>query len=74
MAIIPFDYRKLRGRIREICGTNAKFAALLGCSENTVSAKLNNLSDFDQSEIIKSIDILKLRARDIPTYFFTKLV
>ena len=74
MPAIPFDYRKLRGRIREKCGTNAKFATLLGCSENTLSAKLNHLSEFDQSEMIKSIDILELNVRDIPTYFFTKVV
>lgn len=74
MSIISFDYRKLRGRIREKCGTNAKFAMMLGCSENTLSAKLNHMSEFDQSEMIKSIDILELNVRDIPTYFFTKAV
>ena len=46
----------------------------LGCSDNTLSAKLNHLSEFDQSEIVKSINILDLSVKDIPTYFFTKAV
>lgn len=74
LSIIMFDYSKLRGRIREKCGTNSKFAAELGCSDNTLSAKLNHLSEFDQSEIVKSINILDLSVKDIPTYFFTKAV
>lgn len=74
LSIIVFDYSKLRGRIREKCGTNSKFAAELGCSDNTLSAKLNHLSEFDQSEIVKSINILDLSVKDIPTYFFTKAV
>lgn len=74
MAIIQFDYSKLRGRIREKCGTNSNFAAQLGCSDNTLSAKLNHLSEFDQTEIVKSLRILELSVKDIPAYFFTKAV
>ena len=74
MAIIQFDYSKLRGRIREKCGTNSNFAAQLGCSDNTLSAKLNHLSEFDQTEIVKSLRILELSVKDIPAYFFTKVV
>lgn len=74
MSIIQFDYSKLRGRIREKCGTNSNFAAQLGCSDNTLSAKLNHLSEFDQTEIVKSLRILELSVKDIPAYFFTKAV
>ena len=74
MAIIQFDYSKLRGRIREKCGTNSNFASQLGCSDNTLSAKLNHLSEFDQTEIVKSLRILELSVKDIPAYFFTKAV
>ena len=69
-----FDYNKLKGRIKEKCGTCSNFAKLLGCSNNTMSAKMNNISDFTQTEIIKSVDILDLKKVDIPTYFFTPAV
>ena len=69
-----FDYSKLKGRIKEKCGTCFNFAKSLGCSSNTLSAKINNASDFSQTEIIKSVDILGLKKEDISTYFFTPKV
>lgn len=66
-----FNYSKLKGRIKEKCGTCFNFAKQLGCSNNTLSAKINNASDFSQTEIIKSVDILDLKVEDISTYFFT---
>ncbi len=65
-----FDYSKLKGRIREICGTNSVFAKKLGYSLNTISAKLNNKSEFTQRDIMKSAHILKIDANEIPDYFF----
>ena len=50
---MSFRYDKLRGRIREICGTNQIFANLMGLSKATPSAKLNNKSEFSQPEILK---------------------
>lgn len=71
---VGFDYNKLKGRIKEKCGTCFNFANQLGCSSNTLSAKINNGSDFSQTEIIKSVDILDLKREDIPAYFFTPKV
>ena len=71
MAVRDFDYSKLKGRIREICGTNSVFAEKLGYSLNTVSAKLNNKNEFTQSDIMKSADILNIGANEITDYFFT---
>lgn len=73
-AVSIFDYSKLKGRIKEKCGTNSKFAELLGCSNTTMSAKINNISEFSQGEIVKSINILDLENKDIPCYFFTPKV
>lgn len=70
MSTLKFNYSKLRGRIKEICGTNARFAKMLGVAETTLSAKLNNLNEFTQSEIFKAIKILGLTNADIPIYFF----
>lgn len=69
-----FDYSKLRGRIREILGTQSMFAKLLGISEATLSKKLNNETDFTQSEMNRSCDLLKFPCSEIPVYFFTAKV
>lgn len=72
MGVKKFDYSKLKGRIREICGTNTIFAKKLGCSLNTLSAKLNNKNEFTQSDIIKSIRILNIKVDEISEYFFVR--
>lgn len=38
-----YDYRKLRGRIKEKFGTQSEFSKKLGLSEVSVSNKLNNM-------------------------------
>lgn len=37
--IMAFDYSKLDGKITEICKTRGNFAAAMGISEHTISAK-----------------------------------
>lgn len=66
-----FNYSKLRGKIREICGTQASFAKQIGLSQTSLSYKLNGNVDFDQSEIAKASGILKLHPEEISIYFFT---
>lgn len=68
---MSFNLRKLRGRIVEIFGTQQAFSAAMGWSERTCSLKLNGLSIWDQAEIAKAIELLKLTIDDIPIYFFT---
>lgn len=70
MEIKDFNYSKLKGKIREVCGTYSVFASKLGCSLNTLSAKLNNKNEFTQSDIIKSTQILNIDVNDISVYFF----
>ena len=41
-----FDYRKLDGKITEVYKTQYKFAEALGISKASISAKLNNKTDF----------------------------
>ncbi|WP_296875108.1 DUF739 family protein [Thomasclavelia sp.] len=67
-----FDYSKLRGRIREICGTEENWAKLMGFSDYTKSMKLNNKSYFKSNEITKCCKILKIPKEDIGVYFFTE--
>ncbi len=68
------DYRKLRGKIVEVYGTNSNFAKEMGYSERTISLKINGKVDFSQSDIVKMVSLLGLRDKDIPIYFFTNKV
>ena len=69
-----YDYRKLRGRIREKFGTQAEFSKIIGLSEVSVSNKLNNLVDWGQEEMENAISALEIPYSDIHAYFFTYAV
>lgn len=68
---MAYNYRKLRGRIREVCGTQDKFSAELGIGRVSLSQRLNNQLEFTQDEIFKACDILKIQKEEIPIYFFS---
>ncbi len=70
--IEQFDYSKLRGKIKEIYGTQDAFAEDLGLGRVTLSQRLNNLSDFSQSEILCSCRLLSQNIGEIPVYFLLK--
>jgi len=70
----PFDYRKLRGRIREKCGTQSTFAGIIGLSDVSVSNKLNNNVEWGQEEIDNAISALDIPLTEIHSYFFTRKV
>lgn len=71
---MAFDYSKLRGKIREVFGTQSKFAKAMGLSSVTLSAKLNNTVQFTQTEINKACGLLGIPIEFIPVYFFTEKV
>ena len=68
---MTYNYNRLRGKIAEICGTKSEFAKRLGIASATLYAKLHNQTDFTQSEICKSCEILGIDFTDVPRYFFT---
>jgi hypothetical protein len=68
---LSYDYSKLRGRIKEKCGTQDKFSEQLGIGRTSLSQRLNNQLEFSQEEMLKSCDILEISREDIPVYFFT---
>jgi hypothetical protein len=69
-----FDYSKLRGRIREICGTQDAFADAIGLGRVSVSQRLNNHLEFSQKEMIKAADVLLFPHSAIPEYFLREKV
>ena len=68
---MAWDYNKLRGRIREICGTESEFAQRIGIGRVSLSQRLNNSLEFSQDEIFRSCDVLNIDRSEIPKYFFT---
>lgn len=69
-----YDYRKLRGRIKEKFGTQAEFSKRLGISEVSVSNKLNNVVDWGQEEMEHAISVLDFQNRIFMLIFLlTKL-
>lgn len=66
------SYNKLRGRIIEKFGNQGAFAEAVGISRQWVSMKLNNKSEFSQSEILKWCDVLEISEREIVDYFFAQ--
>ncbi len=71
---MAFDYNKLKGRIVEIFGTQAKFAKAMGVSERTLSLKLGNKIYFRQDEINKALLLLNISIDNAKDYFFTPKV
>lgn len=69
-----WNYQKLRGKIKEICGTQDEFALRLGLGRTSVSQRLNNQLEFTQEEMYKSCEILNINLEDLPDYFFTHVV
>ena len=68
--MMPYDYKKLLGRIVEKVGTQSNFAKLMELSERTISLKLNGKVGWKQSEIAKACEVLAIEDCDIPIYFF----
>lgn len=69
-----YDYSKLKGKIKEVFGTQNAFAIALPMNEVTLSNKLNNNSEFSQKEMNRTCDLFNEPYSMVPTYFFTHKV
>lgn len=69
---VRFDYRKLRGKIREAYGTQKSFCYAMHMNDATLSAKLNSKTPFSQDEICKAVQLLGVQSHEIPVYFFSQ--
>lgn len=68
---MKMDYSRLRGKIKEVFGTEGKFAKALGISPTALSAKLNNVVQFTQAQMNKACELLGIPLDQLPVYFFT---
>lgn len=64
------SYSKLRGKIREVFGTQDAFAVAMGMNNATVSAKLNGKSDWTRLEMELACSLLGIPLADMHFYFF----
>jgi plasmid maintenance system antidote protein VapI len=71
---MTFNYSKLRGRIREVFGTQDRFAEAMGRSNTSISQKLNNKSEWTQKEINRAVEVLGIDDVDVSAYFFAQKV
>lgn len=67
---MAYNYRKLLGRIREHGLTHKELAAKIGVTHGTLSAKLNNKSDFTASDMDAICSVLDIPEAEIGSYFF----
>lgn len=67
---MSWDYKKLRGKIKEKFDTQDKFASALGIGRVSLSQRLNNQLEFSQDEIFKSCEILSIDMSEVSDYFF----
>jgi len=66
------SYAKLRGKIREVFGSEAAFAAAMGMNPASLSAKLGNKSPWKREEIEKACHLLGIPIEEVHIYFFHK--
>lgn len=64
------SYSKLRGKIKEVFGTERAFAAYMDINAATLSAKLNNRTDWTRKEIEKACPALGISLSEMHIYFF----
>lgn len=69
---VVFNYDKLRERIRERLGTQARFAKEIGLGRVSVNQSLNNQREFSAGEMLRSAQVLEFPLAEIPIYFFTE--
>lgn len=69
---IEFDFNKLKGRIKEIYGTQTAFAVAMLMDEATLSKKLNNKTEFTPKEIYRACLLLCIDLeKELKAHFFT---
>lgn len=68
------SYSKLRGKIREVYGTQEAFAEAMGMNTVSMSHRLNGKLEWKTSEIFRACEILGIPLEDNAAYFFTRIV
>lgn len=70
MENVEINHDKLKGKIKEVLGTQSKLAERIELDETTISNKINSNTYFTQKEVLKICDVLNIKHEEIPAYFF----
>lgn len=68
------SYAKLRGKIREVFGTQEAFAEAMGMSKSALSMRLNNKIKWTLEEVRKACELLSVDDGEVCAYFFARKV
>ncbi len=68
---MEWNYNPLKGKIKEVCGTQEEFAKRMNLGNSSISQRLGSKVDFSQEEIMRSCEILGIPMMDLEKYFFT---
>ena len=68
------SYAKLRGKIKEVFGTQERFAEAMEMDRSTLSLKLNGKGDWSSTEVEKACGLLGIQIEEVYAYFFTAKV
>ena len=65
-----FKYLKLRAKIKEVYGTEGRFADALHTSRNSVSRRFNDRTEFSKSDMEMWCSMLGIPLEESGKYFF----
>lgn len=68
---MQYNYNALRGKIREVFGTQEAFAAAIKMSNTTLTAKLQGRTDWKRADMERALKALDIPVTDVGLYFFT---
>lgn len=68
------NYNKLKGKIREVFGTQKAFANAIGLSVVAVNQRLNGNVQWKTPEIARACEALRISSDEVWQYFFTQKV
>ena len=68
------DYKELRGKIYEVFGSLKSFSEAMSLSYVTVLNKMAGSTEWTRAEMLKACELLKIKVKDIPRYFFASVV
>ena len=69
---MSFNYAKLRGKIREVFGSETALAEALGMSRSTMSMKMNGKTEWSQQEMLRVVELLGEPISEVNSLFFAQ--
>lgn len=67
-----YDWSKLRGKIREVVGTEQRFAELIGRSKKFICDVFSNKAYFDIRDLDKAKNVLEISDEEFCDFFCLK--